>query len=91
MSAFRLPGLGRTISIATTGWAVNARTKDRWQVDHALPLSDHADFDQLLNTIERVAPSEIHCTHGPVEFVDLLRDLGHNDFPLAPRAQKMLF
>ena len=36
-------------------------------------------------------PSEIHCTHGPVEFVDLLRDMGFNAFPLAPRPQKMLF
>jgi Cft2 family RNA processing exonuclease len=91
MNSFRLAGLGRTVSIATTGWAIDPRTKYRWQVDHALPLSDHADYDQLLETIQRVNPREIHCTHGPVEFVDLLRDLGFNAFPLAPRAQKMLF
>jgi Cft2 family RNA processing exonuclease len=91
MKDFRLAGLGRTITIATTGWAIDASTKYRWGVDHALPLSDHADYDQLLETIERVQPKEIHCTHGPVEFVDLLRDMGHNAFPLAPRAQKMLF
>lgn len=91
MNSFRLADLGRTVSIACTGWAIDPRTKYRWQVDHALPLSDHADYDQLLETIERVEPKEIHCTHGPVEFVDLLRDLGHNAFPLAPRPQKMLF
>jgi len=91
MNSFRLAGLGRTVSIACTGWAIDPRTKYRWQVDHALPLSHHADYDQLLETIERVEPKEIHCTHGPVEFVDLLRGLGHNAFPLAPRAQKMLF
>jgi Cft2 family RNA processing exonuclease len=91
MNNFRLAGLGRTVTIATTGWAIDASTKYRWGVDHALPLSDHADYDQLLETIQRVEPQEIHCTHGPVEFVDLLRDMGHNAFPLAPRAQKMLF
>jgi Cft2 family RNA processing exonuclease len=91
MKDFRLAGLGRTVTIATTGWAIDASTKYRWGVDHALPLSDHADYNQLLETIERVQPKEIHCTHGPVEFVDLLRDLGLNAFPLAPRAQKMLF
>ncbi len=91
MKDFRLAGLGRTVTIAPTGWAVDERTKYRWGVDHALPLSDHADYDQLLETIQRVEPKEIYCTHGPVEFVDLLRDMGHNAFPLAPREQKMLF
>jgi putative mRNA 3-end processing factor len=91
MNNFRLAGLGRTVTIAPTGWAIDARTKYRWGVDHALPLSDHADYDQLLETIERVDPKEIHCTHGPVEFVDLLRDMGLNAFPLAPRPQMMLF
>ena len=91
MNDFRLANLGRTVSIAPTGWAVDPRTKYRWGVDHAIPLSDHADFDQLVETVRRVNPREVHCTHGPVEFVDHLRDLGFNAFPLAPRAQKMLF
>lgn len=91
MNSFRLAGLGRTVTIAPTGWAVDARTKYRWGVDHALPLSDHADYDQLLETVERVAPQEIYCTHGPAEFADLLCDLGYNAHPLAPRPQRMLF
>jgi len=91
MNSFRLAGLGRTVSIAATGWAIDPRTKYRWGVDHALPLSDHADYDQLLETVERVAPQEIYCTHGPEEFADLLRDKGFNAHPLAPRAQRMLF
>lgn len=91
MNSFRLAGLGRTVTIAPTGWAIDPRTKYRWGVDHVLPLSDHADYDQLLETVERVAPREIYCTHGPAEFVDLLCDLGHDAYPLAPRAQRMLF
>jgi putative mRNA 3-end processing factor len=91
MNSFRLAGLGRTVTIATTGWAIDPRTKYRWGVDHALPLSDHADYDQLLETVERVAPSEIFCTHGPEEFADILRDLGFNAQTLAPRKQRTLF
>ena len=91
MNEFRLANLGRTVSIAPSGWAIDAQTKYRWGVDHALPLSDHADYDQLLETVRRVEPREIYCTHGPAEFVDHLRDLGFNAFPLAPQAQKLLF
>lgn len=91
MNSFRLPGLGRTVTIAATGWAIDPRTRYRWGVDHALPLSDHADYDQLLETVERVAPQEIYCTHGPEEFADLLRDKGFNAQTLAPRKQRTLF
>jgi putative mRNA 3-end processing factor len=91
MNEFRLAGLKQTVSIAPTGWAIDSSTKYRWRVDHALPLSDHADFDQLIETVRRVEPNEIHCTHGPVEFVDILRDMGFNALPLAPRQQRVLF
>jgi putative mRNA 3-end processing factor len=88
---FRLPKLGRTVSIAVTGWAMDESAKYRLGVDHALPLSDHADYDQLIETVERVEPREIYCTHGPAEFADHLRDLGFNAYPLFPPAQKRLF
>jgi putative mRNA 3-end processing factor len=88
---FRLPGLGKTVSIAVTGWAKDQATKYRLGVDHALPLSDHADYDQLVETVRRVEPREIFCTHGPPEFADHLRDLGFNAYPLHPPAQRRLF
>lgn len=88
---FRLPSLGRTVAIAVTGWAMDSSAKYRLGVDHALPLSDHADYDELLETVERVAPQEIFCTHGPPEFADHLRELGFNAYPLQPAAQRRLF
>jgi Cft2 family RNA processing exonuclease len=88
---FRLPNLGSTVSIAVTGWAADERTKYRLGVDHALPLSDHADFDELIETARRVAPREIYCTHGPAEFADTLRNLGFNAYPLYPPPQRRLF
>jgi Cft2 family RNA processing exonuclease len=91
MNDFRLANLGRTVSIAPTGWAVDPSTKYRWRVDHAIPLSDHADYDQLVEAVRIVEPREVYCTHGSEEFVDHLRDLGFNAFPLAPRRQRQLF
>jgi putative mRNA 3-end processing factor len=88
---FRLPRLGKTVSIAVTGWAKDAATKYRLGVDHALPLSDHADYDQLVETVRRVEPREVFCTHGAPEFADHLRDLGINAYPLHPPAQRRLF
>ena len=89
--SFRLPGLGRTISIAVTGWAADTGAKYRLGVDHALPLSDHADYDQLVEAVRLVAPREVYCTHGPAEFADHLRELGFNAYPLHPPAQRRLF
>lgn len=91
MSSFRLPGMSATVSIAVTGWAMDSTTKYRMGVDHALPLSDHADFEQLIEAVRRVAPQEIYCTHGPEEFVGHLCDLGFNAHSLDPPAQRRLF
>ncbi|MEX2112770.1 MAG: hypothetical protein WD845_06260, partial [Pirellulales bacterium] len=98
--AGRLPGLKKTVTFAVTGWATHQRTRDRLGVDHAVPLSDHADYDELFEAIERVAPKVIYCTHGPAAFVGHLRDQGLNAYPLdegaarvaaGPAVQRRLF
>ena len=80
---FRLAGLIDPVSIAVSGWAIEPATRQRWNVDHALPLSDHADFDELLETAARVEPRKIYCTHGPPEFAEHLRSAGFQACPLA--------
>ncbi|MGI9456882.1 MAG: MBL fold metallo-hydrolase [Aeoliella sp.] len=91
MRGFRLAGIPSPVSIAVTGWAIDSSTKFRYGVDHALPLSDHADFDQLLETVERVQAREVYCTHGPREFVEHLRAEGHNAFPVTGSYQTRMF
>lgn len=83
--------LGRQVRIAVTGWAVDQRAKYRFAVDHAIPLSDHADYDELFEAVERVAPRVIYCTHGPESFVQRLREAGHDAHPLGRASQKSLF
>jgi Cft2 family RNA processing exonuclease len=79
-----LARLGRSVTFAVTGWAMNERTKYRLGVDHAIPISDHADYDELLEAVARVSPRVVYCTHGPAGFADCLREAGFNAFPLAP-------
>ncbi len=64
------------VTFAVTGWAMHSSR--RLGVDHAIPLSDHADYDELLSAVEQVAPRVVYCTHGPESFVDCLRAAGHN-------------
>jgi len=80
--AATIAGLRRPVSIGVTGWAIDPAWRWRLSVDHAIPLSDHADFDELIECIERVEPSVIYCTHGPADFVQVLRKRGHNAHPL---------
>ncbi len=87
----RLENLGRQVRIAVTGWAADQRAKYRLGVDHALPLSDHADYDELFEAVSRVAPRVVYCTHGPESFVDRLRDAGYDAHPLGRPNQKRLF
>ena len=64
------------ITIAVTGWAADAHYKFRLGVDYAIPLSDHADFDELLACVERVGPRQVYCWHGQETFPDELRRRG---------------
>lgn len=84
---------GQAVTIAVTGWALDPRTNARWRVDHAVPISDHADYDELLEAVDRIRPRQVFCTHGPdVEgFVNRLRELGWDAFSLGRRAQLRLF
>ncbi len=86
-----LDDVGRQTRIAVTGWAVDKSAKYRFQVDHAVPLSDHADYDELIEAVGRVAPRIVYCTHGPESFVDRLHDAGFNAHPLGKDSQKRLF
>jgi Cft2 family RNA processing exonuclease len=86
-----LERLGRQVRIAVTGWAVDERMKYRLGVDRAVPLSDHADYDELFEAVARVEPRVIYCTHGPESFVDRLCDAGYDAHVLGRQSQKRLF
>lgn len=60
-----------------TGWAVDPGTVYRSQCDAAFPLSDHADFADLLRFVEAVQPQRVLTLHGfAPEFARTLRERG---------------
>jgi Cft2 family RNA processing exonuclease len=87
----RLEGVRREVRFAVTGWAKDEAARYRLGVDTAIPLSDHADYDDLIEAVARVCPREVYCTHGPESFVDRLRDAGFDARPLGRPSQMRLF
>jgi len=77
--------------IAVTGWALDESTKYRLGVDEALPLTDHADYEELIQLVEQVAPDQIFCLHGPESFVHRLCEQGWQAKPLGQPVQNRLF
>lgn len=69
-----LPAGSRTLYLS--GWAIDRSTRYRLGVDDAIPLSDHADFAELLAFVEQVRPTRVFTTHGPSAFADHLRRRG---------------
>ncbi len=64
-------------SAVITGWALDASAIYRYQCDAAFPLSDHADFPDLLRFVELVRPKQVFTLHGfAAEFARTLRDRG---------------
>lgn len=79
-----LGGIKRRFRTAVaTGWAIDSRAKYRYRADAAFPLSDHADWPDLLRCVEEVQPSRILTTHGYAsEFAADLRRRGFNAWSL---------
>jgi len=47
-----------------SGWAMQSGAKYRYQVDEVFPLSDHADYPELLETVNVVNPRRVYLVHG---------------------------
>ncbi len=47
-----------------TGWALTPGAVHRYQTDACFPLSDHADYDDLLRYVELVKPRRVLTLHG---------------------------
>ena len=70
----RIPSV-RTAAI--TGWALDAGAIYRLRCTAAFPLSDHADFNDLLRFVELVQPKRVLTLHGFArEFAQTLRARG---------------
>ena len=52
---------------AVSGWAVDPSRRYMMRTDAAFPLSDHADFEDLLSFVRGCDPSVVYTVHGHVD------------------------
>ena len=64
-------------TIYLSGWGIDKSAQYRMGVDRVLPLSDHADYDELIQLVETIKPQKVYCTHGFDQFVDSLNNAGY--------------
>lgn len=79
----------RRETISLTGWALHPWRRDG--ADHGLPLSDHADFAELIEFAERCRARTIYVTHGSRAFAGELRRRGLRAEFLRRKPQMRLF
>ncbi|TKJ44361.1 hypothetical protein CEE36_01060 [candidate division TA06 bacterium B3_TA06] len=66
-----------------SGWALTRRWNDG---SSQIPLSDHADFGELLRYVDKVRPKKVWTTHGYArELATALRHRGYDACPLTAR------
>jgi DNA ligase-1 len=71
-----------------SGWAVDPGAIYRYRVDAAFPLSDHADYDDLIRYVELVQPKRVLTLHGfAAEFAADLRNRGVEAWALSAQNQ----
>ena len=71
------------ITIGFSGWAKSPRFVFGRRCDYSIPLSDHCDFDELVQMIELSEAEKVYTIHGFVdEFASHLKKLGIDAQPL---------
>ncbi|MDX1953618.1 MAG: ATP-dependent DNA ligase [Verrucomicrobiota bacterium] len=86
-----LRNLGRCRIAVLTGWAVDPNCRFRYNAHAAFPLSDHADFTDLISLVEQVQPKKIYTLHGfAAEFAQTLRERGYDAQALSQEEQLSL-
>src|SRR5437660_9081387 len=74
-----------------SGWAVEPSAIYRYQVDAAFPLSDHADYNDLVRYVDLVKPKRVFTLHGfASEFARDLRERGIEAWALSEENQMAL-
>lgn len=77
-------GLPRARTCLLTGWALHPAAPYRYRdYDLVLPLSDHADFDELVATVRESGAHTIYTVHGEPGFAAHLREMGFEATHLA--------
>ena len=71
------------VTIGFSGWAQSARFAFGRRSDYSIPMSDHCDFNELVDMVIRSGAEQVYTIHGFVEeFAKHLRKIGISAQPL---------
>ncbi len=71
------------ITIGFSGWAQSSRFAFGRRADYSFPLSDHCDFNELVDMVKCSGAEQVYTIHGFVEeFAEHLRKIGIKAQPL---------
>jgi DNA ligase 1 len=91
-SCARTPVVGKIKQrrvIYLSGWALRPASRADFDADVLLPMSDHADFEELLAHVEQVSPEMVLTMHGYAgDFARILTNRGISAVPLAEAAER---
>ena len=75
-----------------TGWVMDGWWKRSYGVDEGFPLSDHADFLELIEFVRGCSPSRVYTTHGFSEelAVSIQDKLGIEAIPLKRKQRSLV-
>ena len=86
-----LSGVGEMRRAVVTGWALDSSCRYRFGVEAAFPISDHADYPDLIEAVKRVNPRRVWTLHGYAsEFAGVLRQAGCDALALSEPDQLTL-
>jgi Cft2 family RNA processing exonuclease len=74
-----------------SGWAMGSDAPSRFGVDEVIPMSDHADFNELIEYVEKTRPSRVYTVHGGPELASHLKKRGFHAEHLEPGVQTTMW
>ena len=74
-------------TLEMTGWAKSDNMPWFRSADSSLPYSDHPDFNELVEYVQKVAPKQVYTVNGFPELAIKLRELGYPAVHLNGRGQ----
>ena len=71
------------VTIGFSGWAQSSRFSFGRRTDYSIPMSDHCDFNELVEMVLQSGAEQVYTIHGFVEeFAEHLRKIGISAQPL---------
>lgn len=79
------------VTVGFSGWAADSSYRYMMGLDYALPMSDHCDYDELVQAVRECNPDKVYTFHGFAgEFARSLKKMGFDAEPVNERKKGTL-